>query len=70
MPENCNDVNINGVLNILNAARRMDVEKIIYASSSSVYGDTPTLPPVIKIILLLSIFILTLSSLTSFQFLF
>ncbi len=44
MPNNCNDVNVNGVLNILNAARRMDVEKIIFASSSSVYGDTPTLP--------------------------
>ncbi len=44
MPENCNDVNVNGVLNVLNAARRMNVEKIIYASSSSVYGDTPTLP--------------------------
>ena len=44
MPENCNDVNVNGVLNVLNAARRMDVEKVIYASSSSVYGDTPTLP--------------------------
>jgi len=44
MPDNCNDVNVNGVLNILNAARRMDVEKVIFASSSSVYGDTPTLP--------------------------
>ncbi|MFX1288064.1 MAG: SDR family NAD(P)-dependent oxidoreductase [Promethearchaeota archaeon] len=44
MPENCNDVNVNGVLNVLNAARKMDVEKIICASSSSVYGDAPTLP--------------------------
>jgi len=44
MPENCNDVNVNGVLNILNAARRMDVDKVIFASSSAVYGDTPTLP--------------------------
>ena len=44
MPENCNNVNINGTLNVLNAARRTDVEKVIYASSSSVYGDTPTLP--------------------------
>jgi UDP-glucose 4-epimerase len=35
MPDNCNDVNVNGVLNVLNAARRMDVEKIIFA---------PTLP--------------------------
>jgi nucleoside-diphosphate-sugar epimerase len=44
MPESCNDVNINGVLNILNAARTKNVEKVIFASSSSVYGDTPTLP--------------------------
>ena len=29
---------------MLNAARRMDIEKIIFASSSSVYGDTDTLP--------------------------
>ena len=41
MPENCNDVNVNGILNVLNAARRMDVEKVIFASSSSVYGETP-----------------------------
>ncbi|MFX1409378.1 MAG: NAD-dependent epimerase/dehydratase family protein [Promethearchaeota archaeon] len=44
MPESCNDVNINGTLNVLNAARIKDVEKVIFASSSSVYGDTPTLP--------------------------
>lgn len=44
MPENCNDVNVNGIMNILNAARQKDVEKVIFASSSAVYGDTPTLP--------------------------
>jgi len=44
MPENCNDVNVNGILNVLNAARRMNVDKVIFASSSSIYGDTPTLP--------------------------
>jgi len=44
MPENCNDVNVNGVLNVLNAARRMNIDKVIFASSSSVYGDTPNLP--------------------------
>ena len=43
MPENCNDVNVNGILNVLNAARRMDVEKVIFASSSSVYGEAKTL---------------------------
>jgi len=44
IPETCNDVNVNGIVNVLNAARRMKVGKIIYASSSSVYGNTPTLP--------------------------
>lgn len=44
MPQLCNDVNVSGTLNILNAARIRDVEKIVFASSSSVYGDTPTLP--------------------------
>ncbi|MFX1500602.1 MAG: NAD-dependent epimerase/dehydratase family protein [Promethearchaeota archaeon] len=44
MPESCNDVNINGTLNILNAGRKRDIEKIIFASSSGVYGDSPSLP--------------------------
>jgi len=44
MPQSCNDVNINGILNILNSARKNDIEKIIFASSSSVYGDEPSLP--------------------------
>ena len=44
MPVSCNDVNVNGALNILNASRIRDVDKIIFASSSSVYGDLPTLP--------------------------
>lgn len=44
MPELCNSVNVVGTLNILNAARIRDIEKIVFASSSSVYGDTPTLP--------------------------
>ena len=33
-----------GTLNILLAAREKGVKRVIYASSSSVYGDTPTLP--------------------------
>lgn len=37
-------VNVTGTLNVLLAARDQGVKKVIYASSSSVYGDTPTLP--------------------------
>ncbi|MBD3196707.1 MAG: SDR family NAD(P)-dependent oxidoreductase [Candidatus Lokiarchaeota archaeon] len=44
MPSSCNDVNVNGILNILNASLKNEIEKVIFASSSSVYGDTPTLP--------------------------
>lgn len=43
-PRASNDVNITGTLNVLLAARDNKVKKVIYASSSSVYGDTPTLP--------------------------
>lgn len=36
--------NIQGTLNMLEAARRNGVKKFVYASSSSVYGDEPNLP--------------------------
>ena len=39
-----NQVNISGTLNVLVVAKEAGVKKVIYASSSSVYGDTPTLP--------------------------
>jgi UDP-glucose 4-epimerase len=38
------EVNITGTLNVLMAAKASKVRKLVYASSSSVYGDTPTLP--------------------------
>ncbi len=38
------EVNITGTLNVLLAARENGIKKVIYASSSSVYGDTPILP--------------------------
>ena len=38
------EANITGTLNVLLAAKDNEVKKVIYASSSSVYGDTPTLP--------------------------
>ncbi len=36
--------NIQGTLNMMEAARRQGVKKFVYASSSSVYGDEPNLP--------------------------
>jgi len=43
-PLTSNDVNINGTLNMLLASRDAGVRRFVMASSSSVYGDTPTLP--------------------------
>jgi nucleoside-diphosphate-sugar epimerase len=43
-PLGSNAVNSGGTLNILFAAREEGVKRVIYASSSSIYGDTPTLP--------------------------
>jgi nucleoside-diphosphate-sugar epimerase len=41
-----NEVNVGGFVNILKAAVDCKVKTIVYASSSSVYGDEPTLPKV------------------------
>jgi UDP-glucose 4-epimerase len=41
-----NEVNVTGTLKVLLAARRAGVRRVVYAASSSAYGDTPTLPKV------------------------
>jgi UDP-N-acetylglucosamine 4-epimerase len=38
--------NVNGFLNILIAAKEVGIKRVVYASSSSVYGDNPTLPKI------------------------
>ncbi len=43
-PVSTNDANVTGTLNLLVAAREAGVKRVIYAESSSAYGDTPTLP--------------------------
>ncbi|PYN57830.1 MAG: LPS biosynthesis protein WbpP [Candidatus Rokuibacteriota bacterium] len=43
-PLGANANNVNGTLNVLEAARRCRVPRVVYASSSSVYGARPELP--------------------------
>lgn len=43
-PYEFNDVNINGTLNMLTASRENHVKRLVFASSSSVYGDTDKFP--------------------------
>lgn len=45
-PIGTSKVNIIGTLNVLECARKNNIKRIILASSSSVYGDKPTLPKV------------------------
>ncbi|TMQ64241.1 MAG: SDR family oxidoreductase [Candidatus Eisenbacteria bacterium] len=43
-PVESTEVNVGGLVNLLVAARERGVRRVVLASSSSVYGDTPTLP--------------------------
>jgi nucleoside-diphosphate-sugar epimerase len=43
-PSASNRANVDGTLNLLIAARDARVKRVVYAASSSAYGDTPTLP--------------------------
>ena len=43
-PAKYHDVNVNGTLNVLEAARLSDVGRVMFAASSSAYGDSDELP--------------------------
>jgi len=43
-PITTHQVNVTGTLNVLMAARQANVRRVVYASSSSVYGNSPILP--------------------------
>ncbi|MBI4217631.1 MAG: SDR family oxidoreductase [Elusimicrobia bacterium] len=43
-PEECNSINITGILNCLMAARKAKVKRFVFASSSSIYGDSNLFP--------------------------
>ncbi len=45
-PLTSHQVNVDGTLNLLLAARDAGVRRLVFASSSSIYGDSPTLPKV------------------------
>jgi nucleoside-diphosphate-sugar epimerase len=45
-PIETNKINIDGTLNVLVAAKELKVKRVVFAASSSVYGETTTLPKV------------------------
>jgi UDP-glucose 4-epimerase len=45
-PGECVDINVHGLLNVLEEAAAAGVRKLVFASSAAVYGDNPTVPKV------------------------
>jgi UDP-glucose 4-epimerase len=45
-PQESHDVNVQGTLHVLHAARRHGVKRVVFASSAAIYGEEPTLPKV------------------------
>jgi len=45
-PRLFHEVNVTGTLNVLEAARHAGVKRVMFAASSSAYGDSPTLPKI------------------------
>lgn len=45
-PGECVDINVHGLLNVLEEASAAGVKKLVFASSAAVYGDNPTVPKV------------------------
>ncbi len=43
-PYECVDINVNGILNLLEASKNFGVKKLVHVSSAAVYGDNPILP--------------------------
>jgi len=45
-PAECLDINVQGLLNVLEEASTAGVKKIVFASSAAIYGDNPTVPKI------------------------
>ncbi len=43
-PAECVDINVHGLLNVLEAAAAAGVKKLVFASSAAIYGDNPAVP--------------------------
>ena len=47
-PIECVDINVNGLVNILDAAREYGIKKVVHSSSAAVYGDNPVSPKTVE----------------------
>ncbi len=48
-PEECREINITGLLNVLDASKEYGIKKIVLSSSAAIYGENPITPKTIKL---------------------
>lgn len=48
-PEECYDINVNGLINVLDASKEFGIRKIVFSSSAAVYGENPISPKTITL---------------------
>jgi len=48
-PEECYNINVNGLINVLDACKEFGVKKIVFSSSAAVYGENPISPKTVHL---------------------
>ena len=48
-PEECYDINVNGLINVLDASKEFGIKKIVFSSSAAIYGENPTSPKTVSL---------------------
>jgi len=48
-PEECYDINVNGLINVLNASKEFGIKKIVFSSSAAIYGENPISPKTVNL---------------------
>lgn len=48
-PEECYEININGLINLLDASKEFGIKKIVFSSSAAIYGENPISPKTVDL---------------------
>ncbi len=48
-PEECYEININGLINVLDASKEFGIKKIVLSSSAAIYGENPISPKTVDL---------------------
>ncbi len=48
-PDECYNINVNGLINVLDASKEFGVKKIVFSSSAAIYGENPISPKTVNL---------------------